>query len=132
MKHQNLTQLSPQEYIYLSQKLEFLSAEELENGAAQSFVILKNRENMIKLIRLVFKNELTEEERKITSDYYLNNTKKSDIARNNEVSYKYVNSVLKSASQKLYTYLKYPLLMRFSVLCPPEKIFEKLKEDYCE
>lgn len=131
MKKQDLTLLSPQEYIYLSQKLEFLTAEELENGAAKSFIVLKNRENMIKLIRLVFKNELSQEEQEIASDYYLHNIKKSELARKNGVSHKYVNSVLKGATDKLYTYLKYPLLMRFSILCPPEKIFDQLKEENC-
>lgn len=129
MKQDDLIELSPQEYKYLSDKLEFLTAEELEGGAAKSFIILKNRENMIKLIRLVFKNELTPEERSLASDYYLHNMKKSELSRKNGFSPRYVNRVLENTAKKLYAYLKYPLMMRFSMLCPPEKIFEQLKEE---
>lgn len=129
MKQDDLIELSPEEYLYLSNKLEFLTADELENGAAESFVILKSRENMIKLIRLVFKNELTAEERQMASDYYLQNMKKSELIRKNGMTHKQVNKVLDSAAKKLYMFLKYPLFMRFSIICPPEKIFEQLKEE---
>lgn len=74
------------------------------------------------------RNELTQEERDFLLARHISGLNKSEIARKNGASRNYVDRVLLSAEKKLYAYLKYPVMMRFSLICPPESIFDEIKE----
>ena len=120
MDEKILAELSLDEYIYLTENLEVIEHGGDKNAAAY---ILARKNSVIKrIVGLVLRNELTQEER----DFLL--ARHIEIARKNGASRNYVDRVLLSAEKKLYAYLKYPVMMRFSLICPPESIFDEIKE----
>mgnify|MGYP002726479346 CR=1 FL=1 len=88
----------------------------------------KNTCGIKRIVGLVLRNELTQEERDFLLARHISGLNKSEIARKNGASRNYVDRVLLSAEKKLYAYLKYPVMMRFSLICPPESIFDEIKE----
>ena len=116
MDEKILAELSLDEYIYLTENLEVI-----EHGGDKNSVIKR-------IVGLVLRNELTQEERDFLLARHISGLNKSEIARKNGASRNYVDRVLLSAEKKLYAYLKYPVMMRFSLICPPESIFDEIKE----
>ena len=114
MDEKILAELSLDEYIYLTENLEVI-----EHGGNS---VIK------RIVGLVLRNELTQEERHFLLARHISGLNKSEIARKNGASRNYVDRVLLSAEKKLYAYLKYPVMMRFSLICPPESIFDEIKE----
>lgn len=121
-----LAELSLDEYIYLTENLEVIEHGGDKNAAAY---ILARKNSVIKrIVGLVLRNELTQVERDFLLARHISGLNKSEIARKNGASRNYVDRVLLSAEKKLYAYLKYPVMMRFSLICPPESIFDEIKE----
>ena len=119
MDEKILAELSLDEYIYLTENLEVIEHGGDKNAAAY---ILARKNSVIKrIVGLVLRNELTQEERDFLLARHISGLNKSEIARKN-------GRVLLSAEKKLYAYLKYPVMMRFSLICPPESIFDEIKE----
>lgn len=128
MDEKILAELSLDEYIYLTENLEVIEHGGDKNAAAY---ILARKNSVIKrIVGLVLRNELTQEERDFLLARHISGLNKSEIARKNGASRNYVDRVLLSAEKKLYAYLKYPVMMRFSLICPPESIFDEIKEEY--
>lgn len=120
------SEISLDEYIYLTENLEVVPRG--NNKTAADFILLRKNSVVKRLVNLVMQEELSPEERKYIKAYHLDNVNKSELARRNGVTRKYVDRVILCAEKKLYAFLKYPVLLRFSLICPPENIFEELKE----
>ena len=121
MDEKILAELSLDEYIYLTENLEVIEHGGDKNAAAY---ILARKNSVIKrIVGLVLRNELTQEERDFLLARHISGLNKSEIARKNGASRNYVDRVLLSAEKKLSAYLKYPVMMRFSLICPQESIF---------
>lgn len=124
-------EITSREYVYLTQSLKPLRAAH-EEDAAPGFVLLKKRDNLKRLVRLVFQNELTESEQQVARRYFIERQTLSEIARELHASRRAVASDREAARKKLYVFLKYPFMMRFSLLCPPDDLFRDLREDLSE
>ena len=126
MDEKILAELSLDEYIYLTENLEVIEHGGDKNAAA--FILARKNSVIKRIVGLVLRNELTQEERDFLLARHISGLNKSEIARKNGASRNYVDRVLLSAEKKLYAYLKYPVMMRFSLICPPESIFDEIKE----
>ena len=119
MDEKILAELSLDEYIYLTENLEVIEHGGDKNAAAY---ILARKNSVIKrIVGLVLRRDFL-------LARHISGLNKSEIARKNGASRNYVDRVLLSAEKKLYAYLKYPVMMRFSLICPPESIFDEIKE----
>lgn len=120
--------LSMDEYMYLTDTLEPLSQRELQNGAAVRFVVRSRQDTLQSLVRCVFNTELTEEEKTVAEQIFLEAKSVSEAARKLGLSRKRIYTLSGKAEQKLNMYLKYPFLMNFSLLAPARPFAEVLKQ----
>lgn len=119
--------LTDGEYLYLSDTLEALTRKELQNGAAARFVVQSRDETLRSLVRCVLQQELTDEERAVAQFLLIDAQSIAEAARHFGLSRKRVCTLSDKAQQKLRSFLKYPFLMDFSLLCPSKDFLHTLQ-----
>lgn len=120
--------LTDGEYLYLSDTLEALTRKELQEGAAARFVVESRSETLRRLVRCVFEQELTEEERAIAQLLFIDKQSVAETTRQLGLSRKRVSTLSEKAERKLQSFLKYPFLMDFSLLCPSASFLHTLQK----
>lgn len=106
MDEKTLAELSLDEYIYLTENLEVIEHGGDKNAAAY---ILARKNSVIKrIVGLVLRNELTQEERDFLLARHISGLNKSEIARKNGASRNYVDRVLLSAEKSSMPILNIP------------------------
>lgn len=120
--------LTDGEYQFLTDTLEPLTRKELQNGAAARFVVKSRNETLRRLVRCVFEQELTDEERAVAQLLLLDEQSIAEATRRFGLSRKRVCTLSDKAEKKLQAYLKYPFLMDFSLLCPSKSFLNTLQK----
>lgn len=125
MKYNNPTQLSRDEYLFLSEKFEMMTADDVKE--LPKYIVNMRQQNFERVMKLAIENELDETEKKYINDKYFLLMRVGDIARKYSVSRQSVYRVLERASQKLYEKLKYVYCCGFTLINPPANLEELLK-----
>ena len=123
MKMNEPIELSEREYLFLSNKFEFMSPKDAK--ALPSYIINTKSDNCKRIVKLAIKTELNETEQKYISDKFFNLMNVSQISKKYGVSRQSVYRSLQKASDKLYSCLKYVYCCGFTLINPPEN-FEEL------
>lgn len=123
MEKNGTIELSQSEYLFLSNKFEFMSPKESE--ALPSYIINTKSDNCRRIVKLAIETELNETEQKYISDKFFNLMNVSQISKKYGVSRQSVYRSLQKATDKLYTCLKYVYCCGFTLINPPEN-FEEL------
>ncbi len=116
------------EYMYLSERLEPLSAKDMENDAVARFVLRRKEDTLRRLVQCVLETELSDEERRIAELLYIGGKSISDAARTCGITRGRVYTLSEKADSKLRSFLKYPFLMDFSLVNPAKPFSETLKQ----
>lgn len=117
------------EYNMLSEQFEFISADQIDE--IPKFILTTKEKNIKRLVRLVFENELNELEKRIVYLHLVQGIPLTRAASSCGVTRIVAITALKNGKNKLYTFLKYPYIMDFSVLNPPES-FNPIKEKFVD
>lgn len=120
--------LSGEDYAYLSECFEPLSAADFKNGAAARYVVRRKSETLSRLVRHALKTELSEEERCIANLLFIEGKTVSEAARICEISRGRVYTLSQKADSKLRACLQYPFLMDFSLVNPAKPFAQTLKQ----
>lgn len=102
------TELSSDDYMFLSENLEVFSENEVSKGI--SYIVFNRRRNIINIVKQVLENEFDELDRSIALDFWGNEIKGSQIAKKYGLPSSRVYRALKNIRERLETYLKYVLL----------------------
>ncbi len=116
------------EYLYLTNRLEPMSAAELDGGAAARFVVRRKEDTLRRLVQCVLQTELSAAERNIAERLLLRGESVSAVARRCGMTRGRVQTLSEKADSKLRAYLKYPFLMDFSLVDPAKPFLETVKQ----
>ena len=123
MNNRDIIGIDVGEYRLLSEKFEFMSEDDTREIPKY---ILTTRKNTIKRIFFeAVKSELTDFQGELLRERYFENLKITDISEKHGVSRQQVYKTLKTATDKLYSVLKYAYLCGFSLVDLP-KNFDQL------
>lgn len=120
--------LTETDYLYLSDALEPISAEQVRTGAVARFVLQRKEDTLRRLVRCVLERELNEEERMVAKLLFMEGLGVSAVARRCGISRGRVYTLSAAAKEKLHACLQYPVLMDCSFVCPPRPFFEILQK----
>ncbi len=116
------------EYLYLNNRLEPMSAADLDGGAAARFVVQRKEDTLRRLVQCVLQTELSAEERRIAELLLLQGESVSAAARSCGITRGRAQTLSEKADSKLRAYLKYPFLMDFSLVNPTKPFLETVKQ----
>lgn len=119
--------LTEDEYFYLSERFEPLTAAELEQGVIPKFLVTQKTETLRRLVRYALETELSDEERCVAELLFIGDNSVSETARLCKLSRQRVYTLSEAAKRKLQASLRYPFLLDFSLLHPPKSFQETLK-----
>lgn len=130
MNNRDIIGIDVGEYRLLSEKFEFMSEDDTREIPKY---ILTTRKNTIKRIFFeAVKSELTDFQGELLRERYFENLKITDISEKHGVSRQQVYKTLKTATDKLYSVLKYAYLCGFSLVDLPknfDQIINNINEE---
>lgn len=106
--------MSKEEYFYLTENLELVNEETIRNGVG--YILYNKRKKLLDVVEQVMQNELTEEERKLATDYWSETYSLGEISARNNIARSAIYRRLEGIKKKLETSLKYVLIYDSSVL----------------
>lgn len=129
MDNRDIIGIDVGEYRLLSERFEFMSEDDTREIPKY---ILTTRKNTIKRIfSEAVKSELTDFQGELLLERYFENMKITDISEKHGVSRQQVYKTLKTATDKLYSVLKYAYLCGFSLVDLP-KSFDQIINNISE
>lgn len=129
MDNRDIIGIDVGEYRLLSERFEFMSEDDTREIPKY---ILTTRKNTIKRIfSEAVKSELTDFQGELLRERYFENMKITDISEKHGVSRQQVYKTLKTATDKLYSVLKYAYLCGFSLVDLP-KSFDQIINNISE
>lgn len=129
MDNRDIIGIDVGEYRLLSERFEFMSEDDTREIPKY---ILTTRKNTIKRIFFeAVKSELTDFQGELLRERYFENMKITDISEKHGVSRQQVYKTLKTATDKLYSVLKYAYLCGFSLVDLP-KSFDQIINNISE
>ena len=120
--------LSGEDYVYLSECFEPLTAADFKNGAAAKYVVQRKTDTLGRLVRHALANELNAEERCIATLLFIEGVSVSQAARTCGISRQRVYALSQKADSKLRACLCYPFLMDFSLVNPAQPFYQTLQQ----
>lgn len=130
MNNRDIIGIDVGEYRLLSEKFEFMTEDDTREIPKY---ILTTRKNTIKKIFFeAVKSELTDFQGELLRERYFENLKITDISEKHGVSRQQVYKTLKTATDKLYSVLKYAYLCGFSLVDLPknfDQIINNINEE---
>lgn len=120
--------LSGEDYVYLSECFEPLTAADFKRGMAAKYVVQRKTDTLRRLVRHALENELSEAERHIATLLFIEGVSVSQAARTCEISRQRVYSLSQKADSKLRACLCYPFLMDFSLVNPAQPFYQTLQQ----
>lgn len=109
-----IAEMSKEEYFYLTENLELVNEETIRNGVG--YILYNKRKKLLDVVEQVMQNELTEEERKLATDYWSESYSLGEISARNNIARSAIYRRLEGIKKKLETSLKYVLIYDSSVL----------------
>lgn len=129
MNNRDIIGIDVGEYRLLSERFEFVSEDDTREIPKY---ILTTRKNTIKrILSEAVKSELTDFQGELLRERYFENMKITDISEKHGVSRQQVYKTLKTATDKLYSVLKYAYLCGFSLVDLP-KSFDQIINNISE
>lgn len=129
MNNREIIGIDVGEYRLLSERFEFMSEDDTREIPKY---ILTTRKNTIKRIfSEAVKSELTDFQGELLRERYFENMKITDISEKHGISRQQVYKTLKTATDKLYSVLKYAYLCGFSLVDLP-KSFDQIINNISE
>lgn len=120
--------LSGEDYAYLSECFEPLTAADFKNGAVARFVIQRKTDTLQRLVRHALETELNAEERCIAKLLFMEGVSVSQAARTCGITRQRVYTLSQKADSKLRACLQYPFLMDFSLVNPAKPFHQTLQQ----
>ena len=129
MNNRDIIGIDVGEYRLLSERFEFVSEDDTREIPKY---ILTTRKNTIKrILSEAVKSELTDFQGELLRERYFENMKITDISEEHGVSRQQVYKTLQTATDKLYSVLKYAYLCGFSLVDLP-KSFDQIINNISE
>lgn len=118
MNNRDIIGIDVGEYRLLSEKFEFMSEDDTRE--IPKYILTTRKNTIKKIFSEAVKSELTDFQGEILRDRYFDNMKINDISVKHGVSRQQVYKILKTATDKLYSVLKYAYLCGFSLVDLPK------------
>lgn len=123
MYQEELIELDENEYLFLSEKFDVMTASDTKQ--LPRYIVSSRKGNLRRLVRIAMENELDETAQSYLRDKFFGELTVADIAKKYSVSRQAVYRVLARAQKRLFDVLKYAYYCGFSLLEPP-KNFEEI------
>ncbi len=123
MYREELIELDENEYLFLSEKFDVMTASDTKQ--LPRYIVSGRKSNLRRLVRIAVENELDETAQSYLRDKFFGELTVADIAKKYSVSRQAVYRVLGRAQKRLFDVLKYAYYCGFSLLEPP-KNFEEI------
>ncbi len=129
MNNRDIIGIDVGEYRLLSEKFEFMSEDDTRE--IPKYILTTRKNTIKKIFSEAVKSELTDFQGELLRERYFENLKITDISEKHGVSRQQVYKTLKTATDKLYSVLKYAYLCGFSLVDLP-KNFDQLLNNISE
>lgn len=129
MNNRDIIGIDVGEYRLLSEKFEFMSEDDTRE--IPKYILTTRKNTIKKIFSEAVKSELTDFQGEILREKYFENMKINDISVKHGVSRQQVYKTLKTATDKLYSVLKYAYLCGFSLVDLP-KNFDQIINNISE
>ena len=129
MNNRDIIGIDVGEYRLLSEKFEFMTEDDTRE--IPKYILTTRKKTIKKIFSEAVKSELTDFQGEILRDRYFDNMKINDISAKHGVSRQQVYKTLKTATDKLYSVLKYAYLCGFSLVDLP-KNFDQIINNISE
>ena len=103
-----ITELTVDEYAFLSENFEFVNEKDVGNGV--SYIVFNRKRNILNTVKKIVENELSSLEKELVLDFWGKELKVEDLAQKYELSRAAIYRNLNSAKKKIEKYLKYVLI----------------------
>ena len=129
MNNRDIIGIDVGEYRLLSERFEFMTEDDTRE--IPKYILTTRKNTIKKIFSEAVKSELTDFQGEILREKYFNNMKINDISAKHGVSRQQVYKTLKTATDKLYSVLKYAYLCGFSLVDLP-KNFDQIINNISE
>lgn len=129
MNNMDIIGIDVGEYRLLSEKFELMTEDDTRE--IPKYILTTRKNTIKKIFSEAVKSELTDFQGEILRDRYFDNMKINDISAKHGVSRQQVYKTLKTATDKLYSVLKYAYLCGFSLVDLP-KNFDQIINNISE
>lgn len=129
MNNRDIIGIDVGEYRLLSEKFEFMSEDDTRE--IPKYILTTRKNTIKKIFSEAVKSELTDFQGGILRERYFENLKITDISEKHGISRQQVYKTLKTATDKLYSVLKYAYLCGFSLVDLP-KNFDQIINNISE
>ena len=129
MNNRDIIGIDVGEYRLLSEKFEFMTEDDTRE--IPKYILTTRKNTIKKIFSEAVKSELTDFQGEILRDRYFDNMKINDISAKHGASRQQVYKTLKTATDKLYSVLKYAYLCGFSLVDLP-KNFDQIINNISE
>lgn len=103
-----ISELSSEEYFYLTENLECADKKDVEKGV--KYLVYNKKRKLLKIVRAAIENELEENEKSIALDYWNGRLSAREIAEKHSIARSTVYRNIDGAKKKLERSLKYVLM----------------------
>lgn len=129
MNNRDIIGIDVGEYRLLSEKFEFMTEDDTRE--IPKYILTTRKNTIKKIFSAAVKSELTDFQGELLRERYFENLKITDISEKHGVSRQQVYKTLKTATDKLYSVLKYAYLCGFSLVDLP-KNFDQIINNISE
>lgn len=130
MNNRDIIGIDVGEYRLLSEKFEFMTEDDTRE--IPKYILTTRKSTIKKIFSEAVKSELTDFQGELLRERYFENLKITDISEKHGVSRQQVYKTLKTATDKLYSVLKYAYLCGFSLVDLPknfDQIINNINEE---
>ena len=126
-----ITELTVDEYAFLSENFEFVNEKDVGNGV--SYIVFNRKRNILNTVKKVIENELNSLEKELILDFWGRELTVEELSEKHKLSRSSVYRYLNNAKNKIEKYIKYVLVyednvQRYSV----SDFLNFIKGDYIE
>ncbi len=126
-----ITELTVDEYAFLSENFEFVNEKDVGNGV--SYIVFNRKRNILNTVKKVIENELSSLEKELILDFWGRELTVEELLEKHKLSRSSVYRYLNNAKNKIEKYIKYVLVyednvQRYSVA----DFLNFIKGDYIE
>ena len=103
-----IREMSKEEYFYLTENLEIVDKDTICNGV--QYILYNKKKRLLDVVHKVLQNELTENERRLATDYWSGKYTLNEISTRNNITRSSIYRHIDAIKEKLEASLKYVLI----------------------
>lgn len=103
-----IREMSKKEYFYLTENLEIVDKDTICNGV--QYILYNKKKRLLDVVHKVLQNELTENERRLATDYWSGEYTLNEISTRNNITRSSIYRHIDAIKEKLEASLKYVLI----------------------